>query len=86
MDENQLKQAGYRKYGGEGIDVYYNIDICEHAGNCVKGSIEVFNPKRKPWVLPDAKPAEEVARIVETCPTRALRYVMQEETQHESND
>ena len=82
MNEKELVEAGYRKYAGEGIDVYYNIDVCEHVGNCVKGSIDVFNPKRKPWILPNAKPADEVARIVDTCPTRALRYVRKEQ-QHD---
>ena len=78
MNEKQLLEAGYRKYPGEEIDVFYNIELCKHVGNCVKGSVEVFNPKRKPWVIADAKPAEEVARIVETCPTKALQYVMKE--------
>lgn len=79
MDEKELLDAGYRKYSGEKIDVFYNINMCQHAGKCVKGSIEVFNPKRKPWVIADAKDSEEVARIVDTCPTRALQYIKKEE-------
>ena len=47
MTDQHLKENGYRNYKGTEIDVYYNIDLCAHAGKCVKGSIEVFNPKRK---------------------------------------
>ncbi len=79
MSEQQLLNAGYRKYSGEKIDVFYSKDLCEHVGNCVKGSIDVFNPKRKPWVLVDAKSADEVARIIDTCPTKALQYVFRKE-------
>ena len=42
---------------------------------CVKGSQEVFDPQRKPWIFPNAKSLEEVARIVNTCPTGALKYI-----------
>lgn len=81
MTEQQLLEQGYRKYEGEKIDVFYDITLCKHAGKCVKGSLDVFNPKRKPWILPNAKQASEVASIIETCPTKALQYVLKEETQ-----
>lgn len=37
VTEEQLLKEGYRKYTGEGIDIFYNKDICEHIGNCVRG-------------------------------------------------
>ena len=79
MSEQLYLENGYRKYSGEGIDVFYAIEKCKHAGNCVKGSIEVFNPKRKPWIVADAKAPQEVASIIETCPTGALQYVLKEQ-------
>lgn len=30
VTEEQLLKEGYRKYTGEGIDIFYNKDICEH--------------------------------------------------------
>ncbi len=78
MTEQALKENGYRKYEGNDIDVFYNIDLCVHAGKCVKGSVDVFNPKRKPWVMPDEKAAEQVAAIIETCPAKALQYIIKE--------
>ncbi|WP_107839399.1 (4Fe-4S)-binding protein [Metasolibacillus meyeri] len=79
MTEQQLLNARYRKYSGEKIDVFYSRDLCQHVGNCVKGSKDVFNPKRKPWVIADAKSANEVARIIDTCPKKALQYILKEE-------
>ncbi|MER2000739.1 MAG: (4Fe-4S)-binding protein [Lysinibacillus sp.] len=79
MAEQTLNQQGYKKYEGNAIDVFYNIELCVHAGKCVKGSVDVFNPKRKPWVMPDAKAAQEVANIIDTCPAKALQYILWEQ-------
>lgn len=79
MSDQQLKENGYRSYPGTAIDVYYNIELCAHAGKCVKGSLEVFNPKRKPWILPDAEAANKVAEIIDTCPAKALQYILKEQ-------
>lgn len=49
--DKELLQAGYRAYTGEKIDVYFNTDICQHSGNCVRGSAKLFNLKRKPWIV-----------------------------------
>ena len=32
VTEEQLLKESYRKYTGEGIDIFYNKDICEHIG------------------------------------------------------
>lgn len=79
MTADELKENGYRKYEGKEIDVYYNINLCKHAAKCVKGSLDVFNPKRKPWIIVDAEAANTVAAIIETCPTKALQYILKEQ-------
>ena len=50
--DKELLEAGYRAYTGEKIDVYFNTAICQHSGNCVRGSAKLFNLKRKPWIIP----------------------------------
>lgn len=35
MTEKELLNQGYRKYSGKAIDVYFNLDICQHSGNCM---------------------------------------------------
>ena len=37
-NEEQLLKNNYRKYRGENMDIYYNVAICEHAGECVRGN------------------------------------------------
>ena len=78
MDEKELLEAGYRKYYGKNIDVFFKKELCTHSKNCVNGDPDVFNVKRRPWVLPDADDAEEVKRVVETCPSGALQYILNE--------
>jgi CDGSH-type Zn-finger protein/uncharacterized Fe-S cluster protein YjdI len=62
------------RYEGDGIVVTYEVRRCIHAKQCVQGLPAVFDPKRKPWVDPRAVKADEVARVIERCPTGALRY------------
>ncbi|MDR1266116.1 MAG: (4Fe-4S)-binding protein [Propionibacteriaceae bacterium] len=62
-----------RVYRGQDIDVSFDAALCIHAAVCVKGLPEVFNTSRKPWILPDAAAADQVAAIVQQCPTGALR-------------
>lgn len=63
-------------YKGEEITVTYDLKRCIHAANCVDGLPDVFDPNRKPWVDPDNADAENVADVIETCPTGALKYKM----------
>ena len=45
---------------------------CIHARNCYLKLPQVFDPERRPWVSPDAAPAEEIAAMIRTCPSGAL--------------
>jgi len=63
-----------KKYEGKAIDVSFDPEICRHGGACVKGLPAVFETGRRPWILPDAAPPDDVAAQVERCPSGALRY------------
>lgn len=69
-----------KRYTGERIDVYYDPSRCAHVAACLRGAPEVFDTQRRPWVLPDAAPAEHVAEVVRTCPTGALHYELADGT------
>jgi len=62
------------KYEGKDIIVEYSLKRCIHAAECVKGLPTVFDPNKKPWVDPDAAGADELAAVIERCPTGALHY------------
>jgi len=73
--EAESKVGQVRKvYRGRDIEVSFDLDICIHVGECLRGERSVFKLDRRPWVLPDAGAADEIARIVELCPSGALQY------------
>jgi Uncharacterized conserved protein len=72
--DKELIDAGYRLYSGEKIDVYFNTGICQHSGNCVRGNGQLFNLKRKPWIMPDSVDPQTVQKVIDTCPSGALKY------------
>jgi uncharacterized Fe-S cluster protein YjdI/CDGSH-type Zn-finger protein len=61
-------------YRGRGIEVSFDLDICVHIAECLRGQRQVFQLNRRPWILPDAAPADEVADVVRRCPSGALLY------------
>lgn len=70
----ELEQQGFKTYENDEIQVFWNPSICQHAGKCAKGNINVFNPKRRPWIDLSQAPAEEIAAILGQCPSKALQY------------
>ncbi|WP_276259231.1 CDGSH iron-sulfur domain-containing protein [Haloglomus litoreum] len=62
------------EYDGDAIDVTWDGERCIHARECVHGLPEVFDTDRRPWIDPDGADADEVARVVERCPTGALHF------------
>ena len=74
MNERELLAAGFRKYQGDEIDVFYHKDICEHAGNCVKGDPQVFEVGRRPWIIPLKTHTQKIITTINRCPSCALKY------------
>lgn len=62
-----------KTYTGERVDVSFDAAVCEHAAECVRGLPEVFDTRRRPWILPDGAEAERVVEVVGRCPSGALR-------------
>jgi uncharacterized Fe-S cluster protein YjdI/CDGSH-type Zn-finger protein len=63
-----------REYVGAGITVHWDSGRCIHSGNCRRGAPTVFHPAARPWVHLDGADADEVARVIDTCPSGALTY------------
>ncbi|MDR2454113.1 MAG: (4Fe-4S)-binding protein [Bifidobacteriaceae bacterium] len=63
-----------KDYYGTDITVRFDLARCLHAAVCVRSIPAVFDTKRKPWVLPDAGQAGEIAEVVRRCPSGALHY------------
>ena len=63
-----------KTYRGETIEVSFDLDLCTHIGECLRRSPDVFQLRRRPWIVPDAATADDVANVIERCPSGALQY------------
>jgi uncharacterized Fe-S cluster protein YjdI len=63
-----------RTYSNGKITVFWDSDKCISAGECYGQLPQVFDVGKRPWVNLDAADAEEIKRVIDTCPTGALRY------------
>lgn len=73
---DELIEQGYKTYESDEITVYWNPNICIHAGECVKNSPEVFQLKRRPWVDLSFENGEKTAQTIDKCPSKALQYIL----------
>ena len=48
--------------------------LCSHAGICSAKLGSVFDPSRRPWIVPDNSSVEEIKNVVADCPSGALRF------------
>src|ERR1041384_530563 len=61
-------------YRGRDIEVSFDLNVCIHVGECLRGERSVLKLGRRPWVLPDEGPVDVIAWVVELCPSGALQY------------
>lgn len=68
MDKND------RSYTNGEITVFWKPGKCIHATTCYRELIEVFNPRKRPWVNMQGAPTERIIEVVDKCPTQALSW------------
>lgn len=75
LTEIREQNKGSRSYSNDEVTVYWRPRLCIHSANCLIGLPEVFDNTMRPWIKPEAAPTEEIIRVVNTCPSRALTYL-----------
>jgi len=60
------------QYPGKKATVSWNGRLCIHVAECGRAKGDLFIGGRDPWCQPDLTSNEEVADVVNRCPTGAL--------------
>lgn len=55
------------------VTIEWHATRCIHSGNCVRALHAVFDPRRTPWIVPDAADADAIVAAVARCPSGALQ-------------
>ena len=77
--KKELENQGFKTYENDDIQVYWNPQLCQHAGKCVRGNAAVFDPKRRPWIDLSKADTQEIAAVIDQCPSKALQYQIKDQ-------
>jgi len=61
-------------FEGHGVTIHDNRGICAHAGRCTDGLPSVFRYGKEPFIDAKGDSADEIAKVIRTCPSGALSY------------
>jgi uncharacterized Fe-S cluster protein YjdI len=63
-----------QSYETERISVTFDPNVCQHSGVCLRTLPDVFDVRRRQWIMPELAEPGVVAAAIERCPSGALRY------------
>ncbi len=76
IKSEKRKKDNLKDYAGKDITVHFNLGVCSHNAACVRNLPEVFNVRKKPWIMADNAPVEKVIETIKKCPSGALSYTI----------
>ncbi len=75
-----------KKYSNGEVTVVWQPSKCIHSAICFRGLPQVFDPRKRPWVMMENGQTNEVINQVKACPSGALSYFMNVEKNQESQE
>lgn len=70
-----------KQYTNGEITIVWKPEACIHSTLCWRGMIEVFNPKKRPWIDMEGAQSEALIAQVEKCPSGALSFFRNSEAE-----
>lgn len=67
-----------KEYKNDDLIVYWERPKCIHAAECTHGLPDVFRPRSRPWINLDNADSEEIIKVIDACPSGALKYDLTE--------
>lgn len=74
MVEKYQGKVDDRVYSGDEVDISYSLKRCIHARACVDRLSTVFDIEKRPWINANGATGDEVATVLDLCPSGALHY------------
>jgi len=65
-----------KKYSNGEVTIVWKPNVCMHSGVCFRGLPQVFDPRRRPWIIADSASTNEIIEQVKKCPSGALSFYM----------
>jgi uncharacterized Fe-S cluster protein YjdI len=79
-NETKQKHSGTVKvYKGRDITITFDLQVCSHSAVCIKELPAVFNLRRRPWINPDGAEYKKIIKIIDACPSGALKYCLHDQ-------
>ena len=73
-----------KTYKTDDLTITWEPDKCIHSAICFKGMPEVFDPRRKPWIVPENNSTDNIVSQIKKCPSGAISYQYNNETKSEN--
>ncbi|NSW44282.1 MAG: (4Fe-4S)-binding protein [Bacteroidales bacterium] len=75
-----------KKYTNGEITVVWKPHLCDHSAVCIRELPKVFDTFSRPWIKMDAASSEEIKKVVDRCPTKALTWFKNGEEKEIKNE
>lgn len=77
-----------KKYSNNEITVTWEPEKCIHSRQCFSNLLNVFDPRKRPWINMEGADTESIKKAIDHCPSKALGYITNqaENTSSQHND